>query len=177
MPKRPSSKKQLFVPARLEKLVNYFEERRRIKLRRQADLPAPWTQDPILQIYRFCCIRREDDKTSRLVMNEYFRNPNPYKETHFFFSCMFHEFLCSAMMSFKVGYIRTQERLLEVMDEIRDMEDNGVKWRPSVIQACCSYDQFYTAMLHNWDAAEKANKLLYPPEKEGTGDLPTLSVV
>lgn len=45
----------------------YFEtarERYRIRLRREAGQPAPWTDDPVLREYRFCNVFREDDKTT-----------------------------------------------------------------------------------------------------------------
>ena len=45
----------------------YAQERYRILLRRRSGLPRPWTQDSILQTYRFCNVFREDDTTTRWV--------------------------------------------------------------------------------------------------------------
>lgn len=43
----------------------YARERQSILLRRRAGLPrSAWTQDPILQQYRFCNVYREDDRTT-----------------------------------------------------------------------------------------------------------------
>jgi hypothetical protein len=48
----------------LNDFFRYARERYRIKLRRDAGQPAPWTDDPVLQRFRFCHIFREDDKTT-----------------------------------------------------------------------------------------------------------------
>jgi hypothetical protein len=48
--------------------ADYFataRERYNIKLRREAGLPEPWSEDPVLQKFRFCHVHREDDKTTQ----------------------------------------------------------------------------------------------------------------
>jgi len=47
------------------KFFEYARERQQILLRRQAGKDPPWTNDPILRKYRFCCVFREDDRTTR----------------------------------------------------------------------------------------------------------------
>lgn len=47
----------------LKPFFAYARERYSIFLRRKT-APAPWTQDPILQQYRFCNVFREDDTTT-----------------------------------------------------------------------------------------------------------------
>jgi 5-hmdU DNA kinase, helical domain len=42
----------------------YARERYRILQRKRKGLPKPWTNDPILQRYRFCNVFREDDKVT-----------------------------------------------------------------------------------------------------------------
>lgn len=44
---------------------NYIRERQAIFDRRSAGLPAPWTQDPVLQAHHFCNNRREDDRVTK----------------------------------------------------------------------------------------------------------------
>jgi hypothetical protein len=48
--------------ANLREMLYWMEERQRIYLKRQAHEPWPWTQDKILQTYRFCNVYREQDK-------------------------------------------------------------------------------------------------------------------
>jgi hypothetical protein len=43
----------------------YARERHAIHLRRSSGAPGPWTEDPVLQAYRFCNVFRELDATTR----------------------------------------------------------------------------------------------------------------
>ena len=51
----------------LKPLLYWIKERESIRLKREAGLPPPWTKDPILSTYRFCCVRREDDRVTRWI--------------------------------------------------------------------------------------------------------------
>jgi len=44
-----------------------MKERERIRLRREAGEPPPWTDDPILIAYSFCNVRREHDRVTRWI--------------------------------------------------------------------------------------------------------------
>src|SRR5262245_58391179 len=48
----------------LERFLNYVQERDAIYRRKSRGDPWPWTEDPILQEYRFTEIYRERDRTS-----------------------------------------------------------------------------------------------------------------
>jgi len=60
---------------RTDDLFAFIQERYAILKRRQAGLPKPWTQDPILQNYRFCNVYREDDTVTQWIAKNW-RNPN-----------------------------------------------------------------------------------------------------
>lgn len=60
---------------REEAFFNYLNEREQIRLRKEADLPYPWTDDPILSTYKFTNVNRHHDKTSS-VLREKFYGPN-----------------------------------------------------------------------------------------------------
>jgi hypothetical protein len=64
----------------IERLLAYATERQNILLRRQQGRPWPWTLNPILQDYRFCNNRREDDRTTqeidKLLREPYKRHPD-----------------------------------------------------------------------------------------------------
>jgi hypothetical protein len=57
------------------RFVAVMHEREAIRLRREQGLPLPWTSDPILQTYRFCNIRREDDAATQWISNHW-REPH-----------------------------------------------------------------------------------------------------
>lgn len=48
-----------------ERFVAFIQEREQIRLRRLVGDDWPWTEDPILQTYRFTNINRENDKVSK----------------------------------------------------------------------------------------------------------------
>lgn len=48
-------------------LASFIFERDAIRIKRAKRLPKPWTEDPILQRYRFCNIRREDDAVTQWI--------------------------------------------------------------------------------------------------------------
>jgi hypothetical protein len=50
-----------------EPLLYWIGERERIRIRRANGQPFPWTQDPILREWSFCNVRREDDRTTRWI--------------------------------------------------------------------------------------------------------------
>lgn len=48
----------------MEGYFAFLRERYTILLKRRAGLPAPWTEDPVLREWRFCNVRREDDRVT-----------------------------------------------------------------------------------------------------------------
>ena len=59
----------------ISRLLAWIKEREAIRLRRAAGLPPPWTDDPIMRQYRFCNVRREDDRVTRWIA-EHWRDPH-----------------------------------------------------------------------------------------------------
>jgi hypothetical protein len=58
-----------------DEFVAFVKERHSIYLRREAEQKKPWTEDPILQQYRFCNIYRELD-TVTVWIREHWREPH-----------------------------------------------------------------------------------------------------
>ena len=55
-----------FIPAELDRYCYWQTERESIRIKKESDvLPSPWTDDPILQEFKFCQVFREDDRTTR----------------------------------------------------------------------------------------------------------------
>ena len=48
-------------------LLYWIHEREAARLRRAAGKSPPWTDDPILQEWSFCNVRREDDRVTRWI--------------------------------------------------------------------------------------------------------------
>ena len=57
---------------RIEEFYTFIREREAIRQRRVAGLPYPWTTDPILGKFSFTNVKREHDRTSRLLREEFY---------------------------------------------------------------------------------------------------------
>lgn len=62
----------------LEPFFYYVNERERIRLKKESGEKWPWTEDPILKEYKFTCVDREDDRTTRWL-RENWTVPNEHK--------------------------------------------------------------------------------------------------
>jgi hypothetical protein len=61
---------------------HWMTERENIRIKKESGKPKPWTADPILQQFRFCNVRRENDKVTRwFALN--WRAPNYWREPNF----------------------------------------------------------------------------------------------
>ncbi|MCA1800699.1 MAG: hypothetical protein LC687_01240, partial [Actinobacteria bacterium] len=54
-----------------ETLAYWIAERERVRVAREADLPKPWSMDPVFQDTYFCNVRREDDRVTRYIRHVY----------------------------------------------------------------------------------------------------------
>lgn len=59
----------------LDEFVKFITERELIRQRRERGFDAPWTDDPILRSGYFCNVRREDDKVTRWITDNWVK-PN-----------------------------------------------------------------------------------------------------
>lgn len=58
-------------------LFHWITEREKCRVGYESGLPKPWSADPILQNYRFCNVRREDDKVTKWI-KKFWRDPNDF---------------------------------------------------------------------------------------------------
>lgn len=66
--------RKVFKPNMVAKFFYWIEERERVRIQKQLK-QAPWTRDKILQRYRFCNVRRMDDKVSRWLFRHWYPLP------------------------------------------------------------------------------------------------------
>ena len=62
-----------------ERMVYWITEREHIRLQKEQGFPKPWTQDEILSSYRFCNVRRMDDKVSKWLLRNWY---SPMKKVY-----------------------------------------------------------------------------------------------
>lgn len=53
-------------------LVHWITEREAVRQRKEQGLPKPWTTDPLLRDYRWCNVRRMDDRVSVALMANWY---------------------------------------------------------------------------------------------------------
>jgi len=61
----------------MNKFLGFVCERELVRLRKEDGRPKPWTDDKVLQTYRFCNINRNDDTVSRWIYEKWIR-PHEY---------------------------------------------------------------------------------------------------
>lgn len=61
------------LPKCVERFFAFMRERESIRLKKATGKPWPWTKDKILQTYSFTNVKREHDKTSRLLIEEFYK--------------------------------------------------------------------------------------------------------
>ena len=74
-----------------ERFLYWIEEREAIRLCREKGKPKPWTDDEILQQYRFCNVRRMDDTVSRWLLDNWYK-PN-YDHHNIVLACALGRFI------------------------------------------------------------------------------------
>lgn len=67
-------------PDRVGDFFAFMRERESIRLRKKAGSPWPWTDDPILQTFKFTNVKREHDRTTQELIKRLYR-PNYGKAT------------------------------------------------------------------------------------------------
>lgn len=69
-------------------LTHWVKERELIRIRKEEErLPEPWTKDLILRTYRFCNVRREDDRVTRWI-RDHIRKPFKDHQHLWFMLCI-----------------------------------------------------------------------------------------
>lgn len=59
-------------PMGVRALVDFIVERDMVRVRKERGDPRPWTQDPILNRYRFCNVRRNDDTVTKWLLKKWY---------------------------------------------------------------------------------------------------------
>ena len=58
-------------------LVNWINARESIRLKKERNLPAPWSDNKVMQETYFCNVNREDDKVTKWIRNNWFYKSAP----------------------------------------------------------------------------------------------------
>lgn len=62
-----------WIDSELDLLQQWITERERVRAAKESGLPKPWTSDPLLRDFRWCNVRRMDDRVSRELLSGWYR--------------------------------------------------------------------------------------------------------
>lgn len=54
-----------------EQLIYWIKERESIRIKKEQGLPAPWSDNPVMQTVYFCNVNREDDKVTKWILENW----------------------------------------------------------------------------------------------------------
>lgn len=111
--------KKLSVSSRL---LYWIQEREKVRQLKEAGAPKPWTDDEVLQRYRFCNVRRMDDKVSRWLFENWYQ-PN-FDHRNMLLACALARFI-NLPASLEVIGFPTQWRPDEIKSKLRKYRDQG----------------------------------------------------
>lgn len=66
-----------------EQMVYWITERNNIRLKKEAGLPPPWTDNEVMQVTYFCNVNREDDRVTKWIRNNW-HYKDGYKKAYTF---------------------------------------------------------------------------------------------
>jgi len=117
---RISEVKKLKKP--IDRLLYLIQERESIRLKKEAGLPRPWTDDEILHRYRFCNVRRMDDRVSRWLLKNWYE-PN-FNHKNMLLACALARFFNLPASLETIGF---PDRWLPkiIKHKLRERRDNG----------------------------------------------------
>lgn len=104
----------------MRRFLYLIGEREKVRLLRSAGQPKPWTEDPILQTFRFCNVRRMDDAVSVWLMENWYR-PN-YGHPNMLAACALARYVNLPFTLKAIGFpeVWDPERIKRVMKALRE---------------------------------------------------------
>lgn len=69
------------------RLAAFILEREKVRMAKETGALQPWTTDEVLANYRFCCVRREDDRVTRWISDNW-RTPHANDPDLWFAMCV-----------------------------------------------------------------------------------------
>jgi len=85
----------------LKNMAHWIEQRTLVLTSKEAGKPKPWTTDPIIQSFRFCNVRREDDHVTKWFARNW-RNEKYWDEPNF---------IAAMILGRTINWPQTLERL------------------------------------------------------------------
>lgn len=92
---------------RTDDLYSFMRARELIRLRKENGTPWPWTDDPILREYKFTNVKREHDRTTRQLNDEFYSQHRSAPLRTQLFNCAMFRYFGTIEFARAVGWQRT----------------------------------------------------------------------
>jgi len=103
-----------------DKLAYWIKERESIRKRKETGMPRPWTTDRILRDFKFCNVRREDDRVTQWFAANW-RNEKYWDEPNFISAIILGRTINWPMTLAKVGFpvVWNPAEIKKAMDDLQ----------------------------------------------------------
>ena len=109
--------------ANLAGFCEFIERREALRKRRESGEPPPWTGDPVLLQFRFCNVRREDDRVTRWIAKNW-RKPHE-DAPHLWFAMLVARFFNDPETLDSIWCPHTRWRADSALEALRDRRAAG----------------------------------------------------
>src|SRR5216684_3393212 len=87
----------------INQFVEYMKERENVRIRKERGDPWPWTEDKILQTYKFTNVHRVDDRTTKALVDIY-RNHSSANPSTALYNCALFRYFGTSEFAQDVGW-------------------------------------------------------------------------
>jgi len=112
------------LPHAQERFIYWIGQREQVRKAQEEGEPKPWTGDPILQSYRFCNVRRMDDKVSQWLYENWY-HPN-YNHPNMLMNVVLARLINNPVTLEHVGFRKTWNQV-SILGALKGWRDKGNK--------------------------------------------------
>ena len=117
----------------MERLLYWIQERESVRLKKEAGKPKPWTDDEILQKFRFCNVRRMDDRVSRWLLENWYK-PN-FDHPNMLIACALARHFNNPTSLGAIGFPKTWQPA-KIKRTIRELKSSGQRVFNAAYRVC-----------------------------------------
>lgn len=113
--------------APLDRLLYWIQEREKVRLLKESGAEKPWTDDEILQSYRFCNARRMDDKVSQWLLHNWYSGVG-FDHSNILYACALARFINLPSSLERIGrwvFRKGEPEWDDVKEELRALKLSG----------------------------------------------------
>lgn len=113
---------------RTNEFFSFVHERESVRLKKEAGAPFPWTDDTILQTYKFTNVRREHDRTTKRFIEHYASHHDAMNIAEQFLNCAVARYFGDADFVASLGWIDNGDDITgKILHHVNDYRHGNPK--------------------------------------------------